>query len=53
MNDKSLNTAVENCDESCNGEVSVNLVFDHDDEKYYIDNIVYWKEVTLPEETKK
>ena len=53
MNDKSLNTAVGNCDESCNGEVSVNLVFDHDDEKYYIDDIAYWKEVTLPEETKK
>ena len=52
MNDKSLNTAVGNCDEGCNGEVSVNLVFDHDDEKYYIDDIAYWKEVTLPEETK-
>ena len=53
VDDKSLNTAVGNCDESCNGEVSVNLVFDHDDEKYYIDDTVYWKEVTLPEETKK
>lgn len=53
MNDKSLNTAIGNCDEGCNGEVSVNLVFDHNDEKYYIDDIAWWKEITLPEENKK
>lgn len=53
MNDKSLNTAIGNCDEGYNGEVSVNLVFDHNDEKYYIDDIAWWKEITLPEENKK
>lgn len=53
MNDKSLNTAIGNCDEGCNGEVSVNLVFGHNDEKYYIDDIAWWKEITLPEENKK
>lgn len=50
MKDKSCVTATGNCDESCNGEVSVNLVFDHDDEKYYIDDIVWWKEIVLPKE---
>lgn len=51
MNDKSLNTAIGNCDEGFNGEVSVNLVFGHDDEKYYIDDITYWKEIILPKES--
>lgn len=50
MKDKSQVTATGNCDEGCNGEVSVNLFFEHDDEKYYIDDIVWWKEITLPEE---
>ena len=50
MKDKSQVTATGNCDECCNGEVSVNLFFEHDDEKYYIDDIVWWKEITLPEE---
>lgn len=53
MNDKSLNTAIGNCDEGCNGEVSVNLVFDYNDEKYYIDDITYWKEIILPKEIEK
>ena len=52
MKDKSRVTAIGNCDEGCNGEVSVNLFFEHDDEKYYIDDIVWWKEVVPPKEIK-
>ena len=52
MKDKSLVTATGNCDEGCNGEVSVNLVFDHNDEKYYLDDIKWWKEITPPKEIK-
>ena len=52
MKDKSRVTAIGNCDECCNGEVSVNLFFEHDDEKYYIDDIVWWKEIVLPLEEK-
>ena len=52
MKDKSRVTAIGNCDEGCNGEVSVNLFFEHDDEKYYIDDIVWWKEIVLPLEEK-
>lgn len=52
MKDKSRVTAIGNCDEACNGEVSVNLFFEHDDEKYYIDDIVWWKEIVLPLEEK-
>lgn len=50
MKDKSRVTAIGNCDEGCNGEVSVNLFFEHDDEKYYFDDIVWWKEIVLPKE---
>ena len=50
MKDKSRVTAMGNCDEGCNGEVSVNLFFEHDDEKYSIDNIAWWKEIVLPKE---
>jgi hypothetical protein len=53
MKDKSRVTAIGNCDEGCNGEVSVNLFFEHDDEKYYIDDIVWWKEIELPAEIKE
>ena len=53
MKDKSRVTAIGNCDEGCNGEVSVNLFFEHDDEKYYIDDIVWWKEVVPPKEIKE
>lgn len=53
MKDKSRVTAIGNCDEGCNGEVSVNLFFEHDDEKYYIDDIVWWKEIELPKEINK
>ena len=52
MKDKSRVTAMGLCDEGCNGEVSVNLFFEHDDEKYYIDDIVWWKEVVPPKEIK-
>lgn len=48
MKDKRIVAAEGNCDEGCNGEVSVNLFFEHDDEKYYIDDIVWWKEIELP-----
>ena len=50
MKDKSRVTAMGNCDEGCNGEVSVNLFFEHDDEKYSIDDIAWWKEIVLPKE---
>ena len=51
MKDKSRVTAIGNCDEGLNGEVSVNLFFEHDDEKYYLDDIVWWKEIVLPKES--
>ena len=51
MKDKSRVTAIGNCDEDNNGEVSVNLFFEYDDEKYYIDDIVWWKEIVLPKES--
>ena len=50
MNDKSRVTATGNCDEDCDGEISANLVFDHNDEKYCFDDIVWWKEIILPKE---
>ena len=50
MKDKSRVTAIGLCDEGNNGEVSVNLFFEHDDEKYYFDDIVWWKEIVLPKE---
>lgn len=52
MKDKSRVTAFGNCDEDYNGDVSVNLFFDHDDEKYGIDDIVWWQEIELPKENK-
>lgn len=51
MKDKSIVTATGNCDEGCNGEVSVNLAFDYNDEKYLMDDIMWWKEIILPKET--
>lgn len=53
MKDKNIVTAIGSCDESCCGDVSVNLFFDHDDEKYYLDDIVWWKEIVLPKEIKE
>lgn len=53
MKDKNWVTAIGNCDEGCNGEVSVNLFFEHDDEKYYMDDIVWWKEIVPPKEIKE
>lgn len=51
MKDKSRITAIGNCYEGNNGEVSVNLLFEYDDEKYYWDDIVWWKEIVPPKET--
>lgn len=51
MKDKSKVTAMGNCDEGYEGDVSVNLFFDHDDAKYLMDDIVWWKEITLPQES--
>lgn len=48
MKDKKRLTAMGYCDEDLNGGVSVNLDFDHDDDKYYIDDIMWWKEIILP-----
>ena len=53
MKDGNRVTAIGNCDEGCNGEVSVNLFFEHDDEKYYLDDIVWWKEIVPPKEIKE
>ena len=50
MKDKSRVTATGICDEAYSGEVSANLEFDHNDEKYYADDIMYWKEIELPKE---
>ena len=50
MKDKSLVTATGICDEDYNGGVSTYLDFDHDDEKYSSEDIVWWKEIELPEE---
>ena len=50
MKDGSRVTAIGICDEGCNGEVSVNLFFEHDDEKHYMDDIVWWKEIVPPKE---
>lgn len=51
MKDKRRVTAIGNCDEGCNGEVGVNLFFEYDDEKYLLDDIVWWKEIVLPKES--
>ena len=48
MKDKNHVIAIGSCDEVCSGEVSVYLFFEHDDEKYHIDDIVWWKEIVLP-----
>ena len=53
LKDKRRVTATGLCDECYNGEVSVNLFFEHDDEKYYIDDILWWKEIVLPKESKQ
>ena len=53
MKDKRIVAAKGSCDEGYNGEVSINLFFAHDDEKYHIDDIVWWKEIVLPKEVKQ
>ena len=50
MKDKSLVTATGICDEGYSGGVSTYLGFDHDDEKYSSEDIVWWKEIELLEE---
>ena len=50
MKDKRIVAAEGSCDEGYNGGVSINLFFEHDDEKYHIDDIVWWKEIVLPKE---
>lgn len=52
MKDKSRVIATGSCDEDYNGEVSVNLFFEHDDEKYFMDDIAWWKEIVLPKDSK-
>lgn len=48
MKDKSRVTATGICDEDYSGGVSTYLDFDHDDEKYSSDDIVWWKEIIPP-----
>ena len=50
MKDKSRVTATGICDEDYGGGVSTYLDFDHDDEKYSSEDIMYWKEIELPKE---
>ena len=50
MKDKSRVTATGICDEDYGGGVSTYLDFDHDDEKYSSEDIVWWKELELPKE---
>ena len=50
MKDKSRVTATGICDEDYSGGVSTYLDFDHDDEKYSSEDIVWWKEIVLPKE---
>ena len=50
MKDKSRVTATGICDEDYSGDVSTYLDFDHDDEKYSSEDIVWWQEIELPEE---
>ena len=53
MKDKRIVAAEGSCDEGYNGEVNINLFFEHDDEKYHIDDIVWWKEIVLPKDGEK
>lgn len=50
MKDKSLVMATGICDEDYSGGVSTYLGLDHDDKKYSSEDIVWWKEIELPEE---
>ena len=52
MKDKSQVTATGICDEDYSGGVSTYLDFDHDDNKYLSEDIVWWKELELPKEYK-
>ena len=48
MKDKSRVTATGICDEDYDGGVNTYLDFDHDDEKYSSDDILWWKEIIPP-----
>ena len=50
MKDKSRVTATGIYNEDYDGGVSTYLDFDHDDEKYSSEDIVWWKEIELPKE---
>ena len=50
VKDKSRVTATGICDEDYSGGVSTYLDFDHNDEEYSSEDIVWWKEIELPEE---
>ena len=52
LKDKSRVTATGICDEDYGGGVNTYLDFDHDDEKYSSEDIVWWKELELPKEYK-
>jgi hypothetical protein len=45
MNDGSYNIAFGTCDEDSNGIVSINIWFEYEDSKYYIDDIIAWCEI--------
>lgn len=53
MKDKSRVTATGLYDEDYDGGVSTYLDFDHDDEEYSSEDIVWWKEIALPKEIKE
>ena len=50
MKDKRRVTAIGICDEDYDGGVTTYLDFDHDEEKYSSEDIVWWKEIVLPKE---
>ena len=50
MKDGSFNIATGSADEGCNGDVSRNIYFEINDEKYYSDDIEAWAELPRVEE---
>ena len=51
MKDKHKVIAMGNLDEDLNGFINTNLDFGHDDDKYHLDDIMWWKEIILPKES--
>ena len=45
MKDGSYNIAFGTCDEDNNGIVSIDIWFEHEDSKYYVDDIIAWYEM--------